>query len=45
MTDKKRETNKTLKKNKSMIAYGIIQIGSGVVSAVALVSIALGFAH
>ena len=30
-------------KNKAMLAYGVIQLGSKVVSAVALVTIALGF--
>ena len=42
------EENKTYKKNcggksKAMFAYGIIQLSSSVVSAVALAAIALGF--
>ena len=42
------EENKTDKKKcggrgKAMIAYGIIQLGSSVVSAIALTAIALGF--
>ena len=42
------EENKTNKKkcggrSKAMFAYGIIQLGSGVVSAVALAAIALSF--
>ena len=43
MADKKNETKKVFKKNKVMLAYEIIQLGSRVVSAVALVAIALGF--
>ena len=43
MADKKNETKKDFKKNKVMLAYGVIQLGSRVVSAVALVAIALGF--
>ena len=43
MADKKNETKINFKKNKVMLAYGIIQMGSRVVSAVALVAIALGF--
>ena len=39
MTDKKKD----FKKNKGILAYGIIQLGSKVVTAVALVAIALGF--
>ena len=34
---------KDFRKNKAMLAYGVIQLGSKVLSAVALVSIALGF--
>ena len=43
MADKKNETKIHFKKNKVMIAYGVIQLGSRVVSAVALVVIAIGF--
>ena len=43
MIDKKKDTKKDFKKNKAMIAYGFIQLGSAVISAVALVAIAIGF--
>ena len=43
MTEKKKETKKDFKKNKAMIAYGFIQLGSAVISAIALVAIAIGF--
>ena len=43
MIDKKKDIQKDLKRNKAMLAYGLIQLGSAVVSAVALVSISLGF--
>ena len=43
MSDKKKDTKKDFKKNKAMLAYGVIQLGSAVVSAVALVAIALSF--
>ena len=43
MSDKKKDTNKDFKRNKAMLAYGVIQLGSRVVSAVALVVIAIGF--
>ena len=43
MADKKNETKKDFQKNKVMLAYGVIQLGSRVVSAVALVVIAIGF--
>ena len=43
MADKKNETKKDFKMNKLMLAYGVIQLGSRVVSAVALVVIAIGF--
>ena len=39
MTDKKKDN----KKNKVMVAYGVIQLGSVILSAVALLAIALGF--
>ena len=39
----KKDTKKDFKKNKAMLAYGVIQLGTKVLSAVALVSIALGF--
>ena len=41
--DTKKDTKKDFIKNKAMLAYGIIQIVSKVLSAVALVAIALGF--
>ncbi len=34
MSDKKKDTKKDFKKNKAMLAYGVIQLGSAVVSAV-----------
>jgi len=43
MTDKKKVTQKDSKNKKLMFAYGIIQLGSTVVSTIALVAIALGF--
>ena len=43
MADKKNETKKDFRKNKLMLAYGFIQLGSTVVSAFALVAIALAF--
>ena len=39
----KKDTKKDFRKNKAMLAYGVIQLGSIVVSAVALVAIALSF--
>ena len=39
----KKDTKQDFIKNKVMLAYGVIQLGSKVVSAVALVAIALGF--
>ena len=41
--DTKKDTKKDFINNKAMFAYGVIQLGSKVVSAVALVAIALGF--
>ena len=43
MTDKEKDTKKDFKRNKAMLAYGVIQLVSKVVSAVSLVAIALGF--
>ena len=43
MTDKEKDTKKDFKRNKAMLAYGVIQLGSTVLSAVALLAIALGF--
>ena len=43
MVDKIKDTKKDFRKNKAMLAYGVIQLGSTVVSAVALVAIALDF--
>ena len=42
MADKKK-IKKDFGRNKAMLAYGVIQLGSTVVSAVALVAIALSF--
>ena len=39
----KKDSKKDLRNNKAMLAYGVIQLGSKVVSAFALVAIALGF--
>ena len=39
----KKNTKKDFRKNKAMLAYGFIQLGSTVLSAVALVAIALCF--
>ena len=41
--DTKQDTKKDFIKNKVMLAYGVIQLSSKVLSAVALVAIALGF--
>ena len=41
--DTKKDTKKDIINNKAMLAYRVIQLGSKVVSAVALVAIALGF--
>ena len=44
MTEESKDNkNKCKKKGKAMLAYGIIQLGSSVVSAIALAGIALGF--
>ena len=43
MAYKKKDTKKDFKRNKAMVAYGVIQLGSKVVSAVALLAIALSF--
>ena len=43
MADKKNETKKDFKKNKVMLAYGVIQLGSTIVSAVELLTIVLNF--
>ena len=43
MADKKKDTKKDFRSNKAMLAYGVIQLGSTVVSAVALAAIAFGF--
>jgi hypothetical protein len=41
--DTKKDTKKDFINNKAMFAYGVVQLGAKVVSAVALVAIALGF--
>ena len=43
MSDKKKDTKQDFKNNKDMLAYCVIQLGSAVVSAVALVAIAISF--
>jgi len=43
MTEDKNVSKKCSGKKNIMIAYGFIQLGSGVVSAIALAAIALGF--
>ena len=43
MTDKKKDIKKDIRRSKAMLSYGVIQLGSTVVSAVALVAIALSF--
>ena len=39
----KKDTKKDFRRDKAMLAYGFIQLGSTIVSAVALVATALGF--
>ena len=39
MADKKKDTKKDFRRDKAMLAYGFIQLGSTIVSAVALVAI------
>ena len=43
MVDKKKDTKKDFRRNKAMLSYGVIQLGSTLVSAVALVAIAISF--
>ena len=43
MTDKKKDTQKDFRRHKAMLAYGVIKLGSTIVSAVALVAIVLKF--
>ena len=43
MADKKKDTKKDFKRNKAMLAYGVIQLGSIIVSAVRLLAIVLKF--
>ena len=43
--DNKTDKKKCGGKGKAMFAYGIIQLGSNVISAVALAAIALGFCY
>ncbi len=43
MTEEKKESKKCGSKKNAMVAYGIIQLGSSVVSALALALIAFGF--
>ena len=45
MADKKKDIKKDFRRDKAMLAYGVIQLGSTIVSAVALVAIALNFFH
>ena len=39
----KKDTKKDFRRNQVMLTYGVIQLGSKVVSAVALLAIAIGF--
>ena len=43
MSEDKKDAKKCGDKRKAMLAYGVIQLGSTVVSAVALVAVALSF--
>ena len=43
MTEEKKDTKKCSGKKNIMFAYGFIQLGSNVVSAIALAAIAFGF--
>jgi len=43
MSEDKKDSKKCGGKSKAMLAYGVIQLGSTVVSAVALAAIAFGF--
>tara|TARA_Y100001968_G_C19215482_1_gene646954 strand:+ start:328 stop:564 length:237 start_codon:yes stop_codon:yes gene_type:complete len=43
MTEENKSNKKCRGKGKAMLAYGIIQLGSSVVSAIALAAIALSF--
>ena len=43
MTEDKKDSKNCGGKSKAMLAYGVIQLGSTVVSAVALAAIAFGF--
>ena len=43
MADQKKDTKKDFRRDKAMLAYGVIQLGSKIVSAVALVAVALNF--
>ena len=43
MTEEKNEAKKCSKKKNIMFAYGFIQLGSSLLSAIALTSIAFGF--
>ena len=43
MSEEKKSSKSCNGKSKTMLAYGIIQLGSSFVSAVALVAISLGF--
>ena len=43
MADKKKDAKKDSIRDKAMIAYGVIQLGSTIVSTVALLAIVLNF--
>ena len=43
MADKKKDTKKDFRRDKAMLAYGVIHLGSIIVSAVALLAIVLNF--
>ena len=43
MADKKKDTKKDFRRNKAMLCYGVIQLGSTIISAVGLLAIVLNF--
>ena len=43
MDEKNKDTKKEFRKNKAMVAYGVIQLASKIVSSIALVAIAISF--
>jgi len=43
MDEKNKDTKKEFRKNKAMVAYGVIQLASKIFSSIALVAIAISF--